>query len=271
MSNATARNELAAVREQREQSKAPALVQMLENPRWAQAFADASPKGAEATQVIRDVMTVARKTPKLLECNAMSVIGAAMTCAQLGLRVAVMGHAWILPFKQQAQLVIGYQGYRELAFRSGIVESMMARPVHEHDFFEVHYGVEDTLLHRPPKRGTERGEITDYYAIVKYTNGGHAFWTMSKQEVERHRDRFALQKDFKTGEVKGPWKDHFDQMAAKTCFLQLARWMPKSTEMAMAIEADNKVRVDTSPDGIHSGYVPNPDGSEPIEADVVEE
>jgi recombination protein RecT len=47
--------------------------------------------------------------------------------------------------------------------------------------------------------------------------------------------------------VFGPWKDHFEGMAHKTCVRQLAKWMPKSTELATAIAADNTVRLDISP------------------------
>lgn len=36
----------------------------------------------------------------------------------------------------------------------------------------------------------------------------------------------------------GPWGDHFEAMGDKTAFLQLVRWLPKSTELAGAISDD---------------------------------
>ena len=86
------------------------------------------PKGREATQLVRDAMTCLRTIKKLDQCEPTSVLGALMTCAQLGLRPAVLGHAWPLPFWDnrskcyKAQLVIGYQGYIELGHRSGKLE-----------------------------------------------------------------------------------------------------------------------------------------------------
>lgn len=280
MSNASAREALANRRNNgqaepgTEVEERPRLISMLENPKWAKQFENASPTGAEGIQVIRDVTTAALQTPAILECTPNSVIGAAMTCAQLGLRVGVLGHAWILPFKQKAQLVIGYKGYRQLAYRSGMVTDMIARPVHEHDTFQVRYGTADELIHEPPPRGTTggRGQITDYYAVVKFTTGGHAFWVMSKAEVEDHRDRFAMQRDRTSGKVKGPWADHFDAMAAKSCFLQLAKWAPMSAEVELAVNADNRVRIDLDPDGITKGYVPGMAGDDPdvpLEAEIV--
>jgi recombination protein RecT len=79
-------------------------------------FQLAMPRGAEATQLVRDALTALRTIKHLDKCEANSVLGALMTCAQLGLRPGVLGHAWPLPFWDRhskgykAQLVIGYQG-----------------------------------------------------------------------------------------------------------------------------------------------------------------
>lgn len=237
-------------------------------------FRNAMPRGAEAVQLVRDALTCLRTTPKLAECEPQSVLGALMTCAQLGLRPSVpgLGHAWPLPFwdsrlkwidhngkertgGNRAQLIIGYQGYRELAQRSGQIASVIGRIVHANDYLDIDYGVRDDLVHKPCLDGA-RGEPVGYYAIVKYTNGGYSFWHMSKAEVEEHRDQYAMARKpiwvdgKKTGqtEIVGPWRDQFDEMAIKTAFLRLAKWMPKSTELAAAIEADGTVRVDLTPD-----------------------
>jgi recombination protein RecT len=239
-----------------------------------QQFAMAMPRGAEAAQLVRDALTCLRTTPQLAKCEPTSVLGALMTCAQLGLRPGVpgLGHAWPLPFwdskltwlddkgnersgAHRAQLVIGYQGFRELAQRSGQISTVIGRVVYEHDYFELDYGVADNLIHKPKLDGP-RGEAVGYYSIVKYTAGGYAFWHMSRAEVQEHRDRFAMArkaiwrdgKKTSETEIVGPWRDNFDEMAVKTTFLKLAKWMPKSTELASAIEADGSVRLDLTPD-----------------------
>jgi recombination protein RecT len=219
-------------------------------------FQAAMPKGVEAQQLIRDAMTAVRAVPKLLECDPQSLMGSLMTCAQLGLRVGVLGQAWILPFYdwrsrgQKAQLIVGYQGLVELAHRSNRIESLIARPVHERDEFDVAYGLDDYLTHKPYRGPEGRGDITDYYAIVKLTAGGHAFIHMTKHEAEKHRDAHAMARKNPgkpNEEIVGPWRDDFDSMALKTCVIKLAKWMPKSTELARAIAADESVRFDTNP------------------------
>ncbi|WP_051264703.1 recombination protein RecT [Nakamurella lactea] len=241
-----ASNLAARAAEQVEQQTAPNRPPTIKEQigRMESQFALAMPRGSEAAQLVRDAITAINTNPQLAECTPASVLGALMTCAQLGLRPGVLGHAWVLPFRSkgvmQAQLVIGYQGLVELAHRTGQVASLIAREVHERDHFDVDYGLADSLIHKPLLNG-DRGPVTGYYAIVKFKGGGHSFIYASKADVEAHRDKFSKMKSF------GPWVDNFDSMALKTVVRMLAKWMPKSTEFANAISADEGVRVDYSP------------------------
>lgn len=211
----------------------------------------AMPKGAEAEQLVRDALTALRTTRNLDKCDSASVLGGLMTCAQLGLRPGVLGHAWLLPFWSgkdhsfKAQLVIGYQGLIELAHRSGRIASLYARTVFQNDEFDVDYGVANNLVHKP-NLFEERGEPIAYYALVKFTNGGYAFYVMSHREMLSYRDQYATAKN-REGKVFGPWVDNFEGMAHKTCVRQLAKYMPKSTELAQALQADDAVRVNVNP------------------------
>ena len=53
--------------------------------RMAPEFNLALPKGKEATQLVRDAITCLRKIKNLDACDAPSLLGSLMTCAQLGL------------------------------------------------------------------------------------------------------------------------------------------------------------------------------------------
>lgn len=254
--------------------------------RMESQFALAMPRGGEAAQLVRDALTTLRGNPRLAECDAATVLGGLMTCAQLNLRPGVLGHAWLIPFwngrksQYEAQLVIGYQGLVDLAHRSGRIASLIARTVYENDHFDVDYGLADSLVHKPTLRG-DKGAPVAYYAIAKFTTGGHAFIVVPHDEMLAYKQQFAMAKT-REGKIIGPWEDHFEAMAQKTCVRQLAKWMPKSTELATAIEADNSVRVDLTPtaDVAHvsthpviSGEVENTpaDLTEPPADDVGEE
>lgn len=226
-------------------------------------FQMAMPKGAEASQLARDALTVLSSNPALASLrDPTSFLGALMTCAQLGLRpgVGALGQAYIIPFKGKAQFILGYQGMIELANRSGQIAAISAHAVHENDEFSLEYGIEDKLIHRPQIKGP-RGAVYGYYAVGKRTNGGYSFVYMSREECEEHRDKFALSQN-------GPWKAHFDQMALKTVIRKLFTFLPRSTEIQNAIVSDATTRVDIRPDADLA------DVSEPVapdEAEIVDE
>lgn len=238
-------------------------------------FQMAMPRGVEAKQLVRDALTALRMTPKLAEADPKTVLGALMTCSQLGLRPGVLGHAWVLPFydsrsrTQKAQLVIGYQGLVELAHRSGKIQSLIARTVYANDEFDVAYGLEDKLVHKPNLSG-DRGQPVAYYAVVKLTTGGRAFVVMTQSDVEAHRDAHAMAKT-REGKIVGPWRDNFEAMAHKTCVLKLAKWMPKGTDLAVAIAADESVRVDLTPDHGAESVSHQYSGEEVVDGEVVDE
>lgn len=215
-------------------------------------FQLAMPKGVEAAQLVRDALTLLRQSPGVAKCEAQSVLGSLMTCAQLGLRVGVLGEAWVLPFWDRkssgfkAQLVVGYQGLAKLGYRSDLVAGITARTVFENDpVFDVDFGSEDRLVHKPLLSG-DRGEPIAYYCVVHIKGGRPIFYVMSHADMEAYRDRHAMART-REGRIVGPWVEHFEGMAHKTCLRQLSKWMPKSTELAAALVVDDGVRVDLTP------------------------
>lgn len=236
-------------------------------------FALAMPKGAEAAQLVRDAIGVVRQTPKLAECEPNSLLGALMTCAQLGLRpgIGALGQAHILPFyngrarRMEAQFIIGYQGMLELGNRSGELDYLTAEMVCENDFFEPD-PMGGRHKHQYPKRG-RRGDVIGYYSIFyrKGSERGKLLY-MSKEDMEDHRDKFATAKK-KDKTIFGPWVDHFDAMALKTVVRLNFKYMPKSTQIESALAADESLRLDLDPhaDLVHVTEMPRNEGAVPGE------
>lgn len=215
----------------------------------APEFALAMPDGVDPMQLVRDAITEARRNHKLLQCDQASVLGALMTIAQLGLRCAVLGHAWPVPFWSnkdrgyRAQMIVGYRGYRELVWRSGGLSGNEARERRLNDHFSYAYGTHRFLDHVPAE--DDRGPVTHYYAVLHYLNGGFDFEVMSLPEIQAHRDRYASTKD-KDGKVFGVWVEHFDGMARKTPYLRVVKRGPMTRQLELATVADGTVRTDTS-------------------------
>src|SRR5690554_3088052 len=131
-------------------------------------IARALPKHMDPDRLARIATTVLRQTPQLGQCTPESFLGALMTCAQLGLEPGPLGHAYLVPFKNnktgmfEVTFIPGYRGLVELARRSGQVQSVQAHVVREGDRFDYEFGLNPKLEHKPA--GSD-GEVTHAYAV----------------------------------------------------------------------------------------------------------
>ncbi len=202
----------------------------------------ALPKHLDADRLARIAFTTIRNNAQLARCSPESLLGGLMTCAQLGLEPGPLGHAYFVPFKNEVTFMLGYKGMIELALRSGKIVSLIAREVYEHDEFDVTYGLEDALKHKPRILG-DRGRVVAYYAVAKLVGGGHAFVVLSRDDVEKIRKR-SRAKD------SGPWQTDYDAMAKKTCIRRLFTYLPASVEIAQALAQDGQVRTDVDAEAL---------------------
>jgi recombination protein RecT len=196
----------------------------------------ALPKNMTADRMLRIAMTTIQKTPKLIECDPKSLIGAIIEASQLGLEPdGILGQAYLIPFKNnrkntfEAQLMIGYKGLIVLARNSGQVSSISSHVVYEEDHFEFAFGLNEKCQHVPAKG--DRGKAEYVYAVAILKDGGHAFEVMSVKEIEKIRQGSKAAND-------GPWSTHWDEMARKTVIRRLAKFLPLSPEFQKAAALD---------------------------------
>lgn len=207
-------------------------------PEIARALPPAVAKVLTPERVCRLVLTACRINPRLSECDFKSLAGALMTAAQLGLEPNTpLGHCYLIPRRNkagtwEATFQLGYQGMIELSSRSGRIQTQYAFPVYARDEFDYWQGLDPNLVHRPATG--DRGPLVAVYAVAKYKDGGSNFVVLSVDEVESYRKR-SMARD------NGPWVTDYEAMACKTAFRRLFRWLPKSTELALAIAADDSV------------------------------
>jgi recombination protein RecT len=213
------------------------------------------PKHLNAERLLKVAQIAATTTPALLKCDVPSLIGAIGQCAQMGLEPnTVLGHAYLVPFKvkrkrdlgngrsadewvDSVQVVVGYKGLIDLARRSGQIISLTAHEVCKDDHFELVYGLDEKLNHKPRMDGP-RGEIIGFYAIAKFKDGGHAFEFMSRYQVEQ------IMEGTQSKGKYGPWKDHFPEMGRKTVIRRLAKYLPLSIEFQTAVALDDAASSD---------------------------
>jgi len=206
-------------------------------------MAAALPKHVDVNRMTRIALTEFRKTPALAKCDPKSFLGAVMQSAQLGLEPgSSLGHCYLLPFKSQVQLIIGYRGMIDLARRSGQITSLTARAVYKNDEFKYSYGLDETLTHVPNEEAEQAPEnLTHVYAVAKLKGGGIQFEVMSRSQVEK------IRKASRAGNT-GPWVAHFEEMAKKTAIRRLFKYLPVSIEIQKAVTLDEKADAGVTQD-----------------------
>jgi len=199
----------------------------------------ALPRHMTADRLARIALTNIRMTPQLLNCSVESLMGAIMQAAQLGLEPGPLGHAYLVPYGRECTLIIGYKGLIDLARRSDQIVSIAAHIVYEHDDFEVTYGLEEHLIHRPVFEN--RGKPKLAYMVAKLKDGGHVVEVMTVEEIEAVRKRSKAANS-------GPWVTDWSEMARKTVVRRGAKYLPLAIEVQKAIAADETVKTEIAPD-----------------------
>lgn len=220
-----------------QESAAPALAKKPLTIRdWLQTdtlknqIAQALPKNVcSIDRFMRVLFTSMQKTPKLLSCTQESLFSAFMSCGQLGIEPDGR-RAHLIPYGTTCQLIIDYKGLVELALRSGLVSKIHADIVCEKDVFE--YDLGEIRAHKVDWK-SERGPMYAAYALVQMKDGATACAVMSKREID------GIRKRSRAGS-SGPWVSDYDEMAKKTAFRRLSKWIPLSPELRTAIEVNDE-------------------------------
>ena len=191
------------------------------------------------------VSLLARDNPALAEAEQQSLLTAMMACVHLDLPPNTPeGYAYVIPYKNHrsgktyAQFQVGYKGLVELAYRSGQIKSLSAEIVLPGDEFEVQFGSERKLVHKP-KLDIDRTDVKDFeaaYATATLENGETVFEVMTKSEIDK------VMKSAKAKSTDAPWKTWTAEMIKKTVIKRLTKLLPKSAKdnrLAYAVSFDS--------------------------------
>ncbi len=176
-------------------------------------------------EMIAMVATSIRQSPLLAKCDPMTVVGAVMECAQVGLRLdRTLGQAYLVPFyssKRQcyeAQLVLGYRGMITMAEHAERVLAVRAKIVYAKDRFVYEEGLDPILEHKPHD-GRDRGNPTHVYSVVHKADGLSIPYVMPWWKIEDLRDA-----QLKRGNTI--WGTHTEEMGLKTTIRRGLKYHP---------------------------------------------
>lgn len=221
--------------------KPSGLGALLKRDQVLSSLADVATGYLRAEQIGPMFAAAALKEPKILNCTISSIIDAALFCSRYGLGPGDRG-VYLVPFSTTLQTIIDYKGLIQLAYRSGMVESMNAEVIYENDAYTIEYGTNRQLNH-VPKIG-DRGKPIAAYAVCTLTNGASGFKLLEESEILNRRPS-KLKSD-------SPWHKWPMAMWKKTAVHDLAKWIPLTPEMADFARAIGDSRTETLDTGTPS-------------------
>jgi recombination protein RecT len=171
--------------------------------------------GVSPERFTRTALAALAASPYVVErCSAGSIVASILRAATLRLELdPALGHAYIVPRKNQAILQIGANGWKDLAFRTGKLVAIDVGEICENDAVDYVRGTSPRLEVRPPI-AKPRGKVLAYYCAAQWAGGASTVEVMSLEEVTRIRDDFS--EEWKRRGASSVWGQHFDAMARKT-------------------------------------------------------
>ena len=141
--------------------------------------------------------------------------------------------AYLVPRDGMVCLDISYMGLLHIAMESGVISWGQAKLVHANDTYESN-GLDKAPTHKYNAFG-ERGDIVGVYCTVKTPAGDYLTEEMSLAEIE------AVRKTSKAAfSDKGPWVNHWNEMARKTVVKRASKYWPKASRLDSAIHVLNE-------------------------------
>lgn len=201
---------------------------IIQSDKFKDAVRQALPRHLTPDRFLRVALLAVTKNPKLAECTPESLFAAMLQVSSLGLEIDGR-RAHLIPFGKDVQVIIDYKGIVELVMRSGEVSRLHADVVCENDEFSYNMGAIE--FHRIDFRSS-RGQPYAAYALAQMKDGSIATCVLHKDEIE------AVRKRSRSGN-SGPWVTDWNEMAKKTAFRRLSKWLPLSAELREKVESDD--------------------------------
>lgn len=186
---------------------------------------------------VRAVLSEVSKSKDLQRADPVTLLGGVMLAAQLRLEIGSgLGEFYLTPRKDKGKQIclpiIGYQGFVKLALRSEFVTNVQAFIVRDGDEFTYGANAERGMYYEwIPRDFEETRPMIGVVATAGMRRGGQTWVYLTREQVEKRRPSYW---------ESTPWRDHPDEMAKKTAVRALAKYLPKSTDLGRAMEADEQ-------------------------------
>lgn len=217
-----------------------------------------------AKRFIAAITSAVAVNPALQDCTPNTILAGALLGESLNLSPSPqLGQFYLVPFKNKkagvtdAQFILGYKGYIQLALRTGQYRRLNVVAVKEGELISYNAFSEELVCNwiEDEERRASLKTI-GYAARFEYMNGFEKVIYWSKEKMLAHADRYspafssAAAKKIENGEISPNdmwkyssfWYKDFDGMAMKTMLRQIiSKWGTMSSEFETAFEKDASV------------------------------
>lgn len=215
----------------------PAVIGALDNQ--MEAFAAALPPSIPSERFLRIIKTAIQNNPDLMKADTKSVVLACQKAAADGL-VLDGREAALVVYSGKAAYMPMYQGLLKRIRNTGLISTVQAYCVYQNETTEENpvtgrprflyiAGDDEHIEHAPIVFG-ERGPLVGVYSIIKQRDGGVTRVVMSREEVVRIARMQS--KNVDGNNLKGIWKQHFEEMAKKTVLRRHCKYLGMDSDLS---------------------------------------
>jgi recombination protein RecT len=207
---------------------------------------------------ISSVMVAVKDSKYLLACSPQSIYTSALRAATLRLSVdPALGQAYLVPFKGQATLIVGYKGLYDMAVRTGKYRYINVSPIYDGQVVDENQITGFHSISGTIKGSRQPSEIIGWIGAFEMnpergqaTGFGKTLY-MTTEEIHRHAKEYSEGYD----NPKGSWKKETRKMERKTVLrLLIRKWGYLDPADAHALEETEAETIDAEAQDI---YTPN--------------
>jgi recombination protein RecT len=207
------------------------VVRSLASPDFQGKLKTSLPSGMDVDRFTRITITALQTNPDILKGDKNSLYLAILSSAQAGLKPDGK-EAALVRFGDKVQFMPMVAGIILRLAGSGI--TCDTQVVHENDTFDVEYGDEPKITHKPPKLGADRGKMIGAYAILKAKEGTVYREVMDAQQIEAVRAQSRAKNSLMWTQFQGEaWR----KTVLRRCAKRVA--MPLDQLSELTLQADN--------------------------------
>lgn len=207
-------------------------------------IAKALPGHISADKFIRTAQTAIALTRNIEKANPASLLAACSKAAADGLILDGREAALVVDYQGDVQYRPMMRGLLKLAYNSGQISKVSVQIVCEKDEFEYILGDDERIVHKVNMREA-RGAAYAVYATATLKDGAVIREVMTAEQINKIMARSDAYKAFKAGKIKStPWSTDWEEMARKTVFRRLSKYLPSSSDRDLLHNAVERIDED---------------------------